>query len=192
MTSAIRSAVSASGFIHGRAPGWNTSGSPVLVGDPDGRVVYVNPAFEADFLVPLDEVAGHPVANLFAGGGREAVLHAVARVCNSQAAIDSERFSLIVEDRGYKAIVSAVEAEGGHVGVILLLVRESAGEARMHSFRREIQAPLDELTACLSTVAEFATGPDALAQRIAIADGVRCLERVRKWAEGVAASLKTG
>src|SRR5437867_4309271 len=86
--------------------------TPVMVGDPDGRVVYVNPAFETDFLVPLEEVAGQPVANLFAGGGREAVLRAVARVCNSPAAIDSERFSLLVEDRGYKAIASAVEAEG--------------------------------------------------------------------------------
>ena len=43
--------------------------TPVMVGDPDGRVVYVNPAFETDFLVPLEEVAGQPVANLFAGGG---------------------------------------------------------------------------------------------------------------------------
>src|SRR5262245_27312806 len=150
-----------------------------MVGDPDGRVVYVNPAFETDFLVPLEEVAGQPVANLFAGGGREAVLHAVARVCDSQSDVDSERFSLLVEDRGYKAIASAVEAEGGHVGVILLLVRESAGEARLHSFRRELQAPLDELTACLTTVAENATGPDADTQRIAIADGVRALVRVR-------------
>ena len=166
--------------------------APVMVGDPDGRVVYVNPAFETDFLVPLEDVSGQPVANLFAGGGREAVLHAVAKVCGSQSEVATERFSLLVEDRGYKAIASAVEAEGGHVGVILLLVRESAGEARLHSFRRELQAPIDELTACLATVAELATGPDAEAQRIAIADGVRALDRVRKWADSVAASLKQG
>ncbi len=166
--------------------------TPVMVGDPDGRVVYVNPAFETDFLVPLEQVAGQPVANLFAGGGREAVLHALARICGSQSESDLERFGLIVEDRGYKAIASAVEAEGGHVGVILMLVRESPGEARLQSFRREIQAPLDELSECLSAVAEHATGPDAQAQRIAIADGVRALERVRKWAESVAAALKSG
>ena len=166
--------------------------APVMVGDPDGRVVYVNPAFESDFLVPLEEVAGQPVANLFAGGGREAVLHAVAKVCDSQSENDTERFSLLVDDRGYKAIASAVQAEGGRVGVILLLVRESAGEARLHSFRRELQEPLEELTACLSTVAEHATGPDAQVQRVAIADGVRALDRVRKWADSVAASLKSG
>ena len=166
--------------------------SPVMVGDPDGSVVYVNPAFETDFRVSLDEASGLPVANLFTGGGREAVLHAVARVCGSQSTADAERFSLMVEDRGYKGLASAVEAEGGRVGVILLLVRESEGEARMQSLRREILVPLDDLAACLANIAEHATGAESQAQRIAIADGVRLLERIRKWAEGVAASLKNG
>jgi len=163
--------------------------TPVMVGDPDGRVVYVNPAFETDFLVPLEEVAGMPVAHLFTGGGREAVLAAVARVCANGS--DAVRFGLFVDDRGYKAIASAVEAEGGRVGVILLLVREGASESRLQSFRREMQAPLDELTASISTIAEHANGPESPAQLLAIADAVRCLERVRKWADGVAASLKS-
>jgi nitrogen-specific signal transduction histidine kinase len=163
--------------------------TPVMVGDPDGRVVYVNPSFEADFLVPLEEASGQPVANLFTGGGREAVLSAVAKVCG-QASSDAVRFSLTVQEHGYRALASAVEAEGGHVGVILLLIRESAGEARLNSFRRELLGPLDDLNACLAAVAEHATGPAAEVQRIAIADGVRCLERVRKWTESVAASLK--
>jgi len=163
--------------------------TPVLVGDPDGCVVYANPAFERDFLVSAVEVAGQPIANLFAGGGREAVLRAVARACGEQSVFDSERFSVIVEDRGYKALASSVEAEGGRVGVILLLVRESAGEARMQSFGREILAPLDELAANLSSIAEHATTPAA---RIALADAVRSLERVRKWSETVAASVKGG
>jgi PAS domain S-box-containing protein len=163
--------------------------TPVLVGDPDGRTVYVNPAFETDFLATADEVAGQPIANLFAGGGREAVLRAVARVCGEKSVSDAERFSVIVEDRGYKALASSVAAEGGRVGVILLLVRESAGEARMQSFGREILAPLDELAAGLSSLAEHATAPVA---RIALADAVRCLERVRKWSETVAASVKGG
>lgn len=164
--------------------------TPVMVGDPDGRVVYVNPAFEADFRMSFAEVAGQPVANLFAGGGREAVLHAVARVCGNQSENGSVRFGLLADDRGYKALASAVEAEGGRVGVILLLVRESAAESRLHSFRREVQTPLDELYACLATVTERASGPDASAQRLAIADGVRALDRIHKWSDALAASLK--
>ena len=161
--------------------------TPVLVGDPDGRTVYVNPAFETDFLTTAEDVAGQPIANLFAGGGREAVLRAVSRVCGEKSVADAERFSVLVEDRGYKALASSVAAEGGRVGVILLLVRESAGEARMQSFGREILAPLDELAACLSSLAEHATTP---AGRIALADAVRSLERVRKWSDTVAASVK--
>ena len=161
--------------------------TPVLVGDPDGRTVYVNPAFETDFLSTAAEVAGQPIANLFAGGGREAVLRAVSRVCGEKSVADAERFSVLVEDRGYKALASSVAAEGGRVGVILLLVRESAGEARMQSFGREILAPLDELSASLAALAEHATTPVA---RIALADAVRSLERVRKWSDTVATSVK--
>ena len=166
--------------------------TPVLVGDPDGRVVYVNPAFETDFLVPVEEIVGQPVANLFAGGGREAVLHAVAQVCDSHSDKVSACFSLLVEDRGYKALVSAVEAEGGRVGVILLLTRESPGESRLQSFRREVLVPLDEISVCLSSLAEYAEGPNIDVQRLAVADGVRSVERIRKWAGTVAASLKDG
>jgi PAS domain S-box-containing protein len=161
--------------------------TPILVGDPDGRAVYANPAFENDFGIAAGDLTGQPIANLFAGGGREAVLRAVARVCGDQSVSDLERFGLFVEERGYKALASSVEAEGGRVGVILLLVRESAGEARMHSFGREILAPLDELSASLAALAEHATTPVA---RIALADAVRSLERVRKWSETVAASVK--
>ena len=163
--------------------------TPVLVGDPDGRTVYLNPAFETDFLATADEVAGQPIANLFAGGGREAVLRAVARVCGGDSVSDAERFSVIVEDRAYRALASSVAAEGGRVGVILLLVRESAGETRMKSFGREILGPLDELAASLSGLAEQVATPVA---RIALADAVRSLERVRKWSETVAASVKGG
>jgi hypothetical protein len=165
--------------------------TPVLVGDPDGCVVYVNPAFETDFLVPMEEIVGQPVANLFDGGGREAVLHAVAQVCGTSGS-GAVRFSLYATDRGYKALASAVEADGGRVGVILLLTRETAGEARLQSFRREILVPLDELSACLASLAEPGGGWNADARQLAVADGVRCVERIRKWAGTVAVALTSG
>ena len=166
--------------------------TPVLVGDPDGRVIYVNPAFETDFLVPVEEVSGLPVANLFDGGGREAVLHAVAKVCGAHSQCDAASFSLFAGDRGYKALASSVEADGGRVGVILLLLREGASEARVQSFQREILTPLDELSSCLAGLAEFAEYPDPHAHKLAVADGVRAVERIRKWAGGVAETLKGG
>lgn len=161
--------------------------TPILVGDPDGRAVYVNPAFETDFLVPSEEIVGQPLAMLFDGGGREALLRAVAEVCGDTAR-DAARFSLLVGERGYHALVSAVEAEGGHVGVILLLTPETASEGRVQAFRREILAPLDELSACLASLAESSADPGR--RELAVADGVRSVERIRKWAGAVAASLR--
>jgi nitrogen-specific signal transduction histidine kinase len=162
--------------------------TPVLVGDPDGRAVYLNPCFEADFLVASEDAVGRPLANLFEGGGREALLRAVATVCEPKGK-STARFSLMAGDRGYRVVVSAVEAEGGRVGVILLLTRESTAEARLQAFRRAVLSSLEEIDECLASVASHADGPSVDLQRLAVADGVRCVERIRKWGEEIAASL---
>ena len=39
--------------------------APVLVGDPEGRAVYANPAFERDFKASKDSLTGVPLASLF-------------------------------------------------------------------------------------------------------------------------------
>jgi PAS domain-containing protein len=52
--------------------------APVLVGDPEGRVIYVNPAFERRFCQDDESVQGAELVSLFEGGGREAILNAVA------------------------------------------------------------------------------------------------------------------
>jgi nitrogen-specific signal transduction histidine kinase len=163
--------------------------TPVVVGDPDGRAVYVNPAFETDFLLASEDVVGKPLANLFEGGGREMLLHAVASICDPKGK-NTTRFALMAQDRGYKALASAVEAEAGRVGVILLLIRESPHEARLQAFRREVMTTLDEISEAFEAVASDAHGGDA--QRSAVEDGVRCVDRIRKWGAEVAASLKEG
>jgi len=165
--------------------------SPVLVGDPDGRTVYVNPAFETDFLLASEDVVGQPLANLFEGGGREALLHAVARVCDPNGS-STTRFAIMAGDRGYRAMASAVESESGRVGVILLLWRESQLEARMQAFRREVLSTLDEISEAFGTLASHAEGANANIQQSAVEDGLRCVAKVRKWGEEIAASLKEG
>lgn len=160
--------------------------APVLVGDPEGRAVYVNPGFQRDFAIDVDQVLGMPLANLFEGGGREAVLRAVAHVC---AGKPSASFRLRVGDRGYQALASPVEAEGGRVGVILLLTAEPAGDGRLQTFRREILDSLDDLAEVLAHLAEQTGGRRSERYRILLADGVRAVERMRKWADSVAARL---
>ena len=71
--------------------------TPIVVGDPDGRAVYLNPAFETCFSVWSDASMGQPLAQLFQGGAREAVLRAVASVCGGSGAL---RFRMREGDAG--------------------------------------------------------------------------------------------
>jgi PAS domain S-box-containing protein len=157
--------------------------TPILVGDPDGRAAYVNPCFEQQFGVSRQEVTGVPLASLFEGGGREAVLDAVVRVCGGAP---PARFQLRAGERGYAAVASAVEAEGGRVGVVLLLTEETILDGRLHGLRREVLEPLDELSKCLTEFSEQAGGRSDERLLLLLADSVRALTRIRKWAEGLA------
>ena len=159
--------------------------APVLVGDPDGRAVYVNPRFEQEFAVSRQEVTGVPLASLFEGGGREAVLDAVARVCGGAP---PTRFRLREGDKGYMALASAVESEGGRVGVLLLLTEEANIDDRLHGLRREVLEPLDDLGSCIAAISEQTGGRRDDRFRLLLADAVRALARLRKWADGIAGS----
>jgi PAS domain-containing protein len=159
--------------------------TPVLVGDPDGRAVYVNPAFGRDFTADL-ETSGGNLANLFEGGAREAVLNAVARVCGGAT---RARFRLREGDKGFTALASPVEVEEGRVGVIILLTEEPM-EERMLSFRRDIQEPMDELSSCLMAISTETGERRDEKWRVLVAEGLRSLERMRKWADGLSADLR--
>ena len=124
--------------------------APVVVGDPEGRVIYVNPAFEECFALGAD-VAGIAFAELFQGGGREAFLLAVAEVCRTG---DTVRFRLREDGRGYIGVASPIEAAADRVGVIILLSDEPFPLQRLSALRREIEAPLDELGGLLDELSE--------------------------------------
>jgi PAS fold len=160
--------------------------TPVLVGDPDGRAVYVNPSFEREFRTSRESVTGVSLASLFGGGAREAVLSAVARVCRGDPPL---RMRVREAGKGWVVLASPVEAEGGRVGVVMLLTEEPAGDDRMLAFRRDILEPLDELSQLLGEFAEQTGGRRSERYRMMVADGVRALERIRKFASGVETEL---
>ena len=153
--------------------------SPILVGDPDGRVVYVNPAFESSLGAPREQAIGDSLANLFEGGGREAMLRAVMQVCGGGT---TERFRIRAGGNGWITLASPVEAQEGRVGVILLFTPEPGGEDRLHGIRREVLEPLDELADCLGDFAGETGGRRDEQHRVLLADGLRLIERMRKWA----------
>lgn len=161
-------------------------GAPVLVGDPDGRVVYANPAFEQSFRIAPGAASGQELASLFAGGAREAVLAAVVAICNGAEQV---RFKLREEHRDYLGMASPIAAEKDAVGVVLLLTDEPEQDPRLRVFQNEVKEPLDEAVVCLEHLREHASGrggelPGELVERATAA-----LERAHRWSDEVLAVL---
>ena len=160
--------------------------APVLVGDPEGRAAYANPAFEREFKVSQTSITGASLASLFEGGAREALLAAVAGICSGSP---RERFRLREGNKGFDELASPVEVEEGRVGVMILLFEEVGADESLQNFRREIHEPLDELTECLAAFSSETGDRRDERYRILIAEGLRAIERMRKWADTVSAEL---
>ncbi len=154
--------------------------TPILVGDPDGRVVHLNPCFESRFRVSLEEARGRELATLFEGGAREAVLRAVADVCGGAGSI---RFPLREGGCGYRAMASPISAEDDRVGVVILITLELGSDRRMIECAKEIREPLEELTRCLGEFADQVGGRRAERYRLMLEDIVGSIELLRKRAD---------
>jgi nitrogen-specific signal transduction histidine kinase len=160
--------------------------APIVVGDPQGRAVYANPAFEARFERARKRQPGLPLAELFEGGAREAVLRAVVNACQHG---ESVRFRVRDREVGYAAVASPIAAEGEPVGVVILLKEEVEGVERLLALHREIQVPLDDLSGSLDQLLEQTGGRRDPRHRALVEDGLRSVARLRKWSEEMAALL---
>jgi hypothetical protein len=152
-------------------------GSPVAVGDPDGRAAYVNPAFERDFSVSAERITGQPLASLFEGGVREAVLQAVAEVCEKGT---SARFRVRHGSIGYAGLASPIVAQDARVGCVILFSESAPDDERVHALEREGHAPVEELGRVLDELSEHAAvGSDKRVVAL-LEDGLKAVERLRK------------
>ncbi len=156
--------------------------TPVVVGDPDGRVVYLNSAFEDSSGIASGDAKGQPLASLFDGGAREAVLRAVASVYRTG---EANRFRLRVDSTGYSALASPIKSNENSVGVVIVLSEELGSDPRVLALQREIHEPLDDLARCLAELSEAAAGLRESRYGQAIDDGLRALAQVRKHAEEI-------
>jgi PAS domain S-box-containing protein len=154
--------------------------APIVVGDPDGRTAYVNPAFEESFSVRSEEVTGNPLANLFEGGAREAVLRGVAEACERG---ENVRFRIRQGNGGFSAVASPIVAEDSQVGVVILMVETAAYDERFQSLYREVVQPLDALVEALGDVLVQIRGQRAEYYRSVIEDGIHALGRIRDWSD---------
>ncbi len=153
--------------------------APVVVGDPEGVAVYTNPAFDDAFRTTREQARGRPLAGLFEGGGREAVLQAVAQVCQGSSSV---RFRLRDDGVGYAALASPIEVEQGRVGVLILLTEEVHVKDIVPILQREVQEPIDELAACLGELSKQQAARDPRCKAL-LEDAARSLGRLRKRCE---------
>lgn len=151
--------------------------APIVVGDPQGCVTYVNPAFEALFAWSAEEALGRPLAALFEGGTREGVLGAVAEVCSKGETV---RFRFRYEGRGFIAVASPIQAGGQRIGVVILLTASAAEDERCLSLHRDLDDPMAELNRSLDELLEATGGRRSVRYRSMVEDGLRALERVKK------------
>jgi hypothetical protein len=147
--------------------------APVLVGDPEGRAAYVNPAFESRFGVSSEGVTGRPLALLFDGWLREAMLRAVAEACERGT---TARFHLHHAGVGYAAVASPIVAEDARVGVVVVLVENGTTE-RLLAIGRRVHQATHEIGTSLVELGER-LGKEDEAPR-ALADASRAHARLR-------------
>jgi PAS domain S-box-containing protein len=133
----------------------------VVVADPDGCVVFLNPAFEAVFTTTRERCEGRALAELFEGGDREAVLAAVAATC---ARGQSVRFRIRHHEQGFQVIASPIAVDGQRVGSVLLLTEDRLETEGLHRIQRELGGAVEQLGGAVERLAR----PDA-----ELADGER-------------------
>ncbi len=131
--------------------------TPILVGDPDGCIVYANPSFRRCFGTSGDEVLGQPLAMVFGGGAREVVLSVTAAVLERG---EAARLQIREGGTGYTGLASPIESEDDNVGVIMVLLEEESSEDYLSVMIDDVSSPLSSsikklqgLTNCMNASA---------------------------------------
>lgn len=115
--------------------------TPILVGDPDGFVVYSNQAFRMAFCTFEEDPVGEPLANVFGGGAREVVLSATAQVLERG---QTARLQLREGGLGFTGLASPIEAQDDRVGVIMVLLEEHSNEDQLAALADEVADPITD------------------------------------------------
>ena len=113
--------------------------APILVGDPEGCVVYANPSFRDRFCELTGDPVGEPLAMVFGGGAREVVLTATAQVLQRG---QPSRIQIREAGHAYTGLCSPIEAEDDRVGVVMVMLEEHSSEEHLTSLADELGEPL--------------------------------------------------
>lgn len=163
--------------------------TPVLVGDPDGRIVYANPAFRRQFCHANADPKGQPLAMVFGGGSREVVLTATAGVLERG---QPARLRIREGSTGYLGLASPIEAEDDRVGVVMVLLEEQSNEDFLTGLVDEIGDPMSEALQAMRSVAEGLEGRRSDDQRLLVERGMRSIETAQKWLRELNVAIRGG
>ncbi len=163
--------------------------TPILVGDPDGCIVYANPSFRSRFCQIGDDPMGQPLAMVFGGGAREVVLGVTAEVLQRG---QSARMQIREGDYAYTGLASPIEAEDDRVGVIMVLLEEQSNEEYITGLADEIAEPIADVVLSLQKLAltlenQLSDYPTALLER-----GMRSAESAGKWLRDLQVAIRGG
>jgi len=163
--------------------------TPILVGDPEGHVVYANPSFRKRFCGGDADPTGQPLAGVFGGGAREAVLKVTAEVLQrGQAA----RLQIREGGIGYTGLASPIEAEDDRVGVVMVMLEEQTNEDHLAGLAEELAEPIADAVRGVSRVLEAPGPPLAEEQHAALERSLQSLETAQKWLRELSLAIRGG
>jgi nitrogen-specific signal transduction histidine kinase len=163
--------------------------TPVLVGDPDGCIVYANPAFRSRFCQADTDPMGQPLAMVFGGGAREVVLTATAEVLERG---QSARLQIREGDYSYTGLASPIEAEDDRVGVVMVLLEEQSNEDYLTGLTDEISEPIAEAMQAFRGLSQSLASHFAEEQQVAFERGLRSIETAQKWLRELQVAIRGG
>lgn len=163
--------------------------APILVGDPDGCVVYANPSFRDRFCPLGADPVGEPIAMLFGGGAREVVLTATAEVLQRG---QPAPLKLREADHAYLGLCSPIQAADDRVGVVMVLLEEDSNEELLTGLTDELSEPLlDAVDAVQDLSARIGGRLDAVESEL-LERSVRQLELAQKSLRELTVALRGG
>jgi len=163
--------------------------TPILVGDPEGHVVYANPSFRKRFCPTGEDPTGNALASVFGGGAREAVLKATAEVLKRG---QSGRLQIREGGIGYVGLASPIEAEDDRVGVVMVMLEEQSNEDHLSGLAEELADPIGDALRSVSRLIETPGAGFAEEQRSLLERSLQSLEMAQKWLRELQLAIRGG
>ena len=163
--------------------------APILVGDPEGCVVYANPSFRDRFCGPEEDPVGEPLAMVFGGGAREVVLTATAEVLQRG---QPSRLQIREGGHAYTGMCSPIEAEDDRVGVVMVMLEEHSNEEHLTSLADELGEPLSDALQAMQGLSERVAATLLDEERQLLEQGLRQIETAQKWLRELSVALRGG